>query len=231
MKQVVKGLVLAGTMAVAGSVGADMFGDFIPYIGADYYQAWMKPDKFYKGELPKSYPGATIYIGNKFTENFGVELGFDYSGTKKKMSTTTETGNVGGVAANATVTETAKVSRRGAHLDLVGFLPINECINLFGSVGYGWVKPKISIQNVTVANVAGIPIPTITEQDTLKGKANSVFRLGAGAEWMMTDMFGLRGKVGWETTSALYGTNEADDPKVKVFKDSVTVAVGAFVRF
>ncbi len=220
MKQVVKCLVVAGAMVAASSTVADM-ADVKPYVGVDYYQAWMKG----KGQstiaksttvnnsslVAKSYPGASIYAGIRFAENFGAELGADLSSRKNTN-----------YALNSATTITTKVRRTGGHLDLVGFLPMNDCVDLLASVGAGWLKPKTDVSTVTNGGSAvGV---------SSSSKNRAVFRLGVGASYLFTEMFGVRAKVGYEGTSALR-VNVNNQGDAKIFKDSTTLNVGAFVKF
>ncbi len=234
MKQLAKSLVVISALAAAGSAGADMMGDFNPYVGADYYQAWMRGKSSYNQIFPKSYPGATIYIGNKFTENFGLELGYDWS-AKAKKSWTLPVGTqvFNSTVATSAITGTTKIQRTGFHLDLVGFLPINDCVNLLGSIGYGWVQPKIEITSLTPSANGGNN--NYTAISSLSGKGRSVFRVAVGADWMATDMFGLRAKLGWESTSTLRINGNQQFTNLgyqqKGFKGSTTLAIGAFVKF
>ena len=194
MKNIVTSAVV-GAMLVAGSAAAD-FSDAKPYAGVDYYHAIMKvkSDAAAVAEgrgvkLPKTYPGASVYAGIKFMENFGAELGADFG---KKKFTDADGDKV-------------SVKRNGAHLDLMGFWPLNDCVNLIGSLGAGYLKPKVG-------------------DDKMKGTFFP--RVGAGASYMFTDMFGLRLKANWENTSRL-----KTDDSVKLFKDTVSFTVGAFAQF
>lgn len=223
MKHIVRSLVIAGAVMAASSAGAEtLFGDFNPYVGADYYQVWMKGKDITgvadsgKKLFPKSYPGATLYVGNKFTESFGLELGLDASAQEKKDFS----GSYGVPA--VLFSGTTKVRRTGWHLDVVGFIPMNECVNLLGSIGYGWLRPKTDVESTPAVGIS------------FKAKDHSVVRVGAGADWMATDVFGVRAKLGWETTSMLRFNQTSpgvSDQKVKLFKDSLTLAVGAFFKF
>jgi hypothetical protein len=66
-------------------------------------------------------------------------------------------------------------------------------------------------------------------------KAKNILRLGVGTSYMLTDVFGLRAKLGWEGTKALrLRVTDPDDgtsTSYKAFKDSITVALGLFARF
>lgn len=221
MKQLAKSIVLAGALAVAGSANANFWCDpcFSPYIGADYYQAWMKSKS---NRYAKSFPGATLYVGAKFYENFGLELGWDWSGKKSRSFTKPAGGTFFGFSQANAVSGTTTTRRTGGHLDLVGFLPVCDCVELTGSVGWGWLRPKVSFTNLTgVSNFS------------VSSKSRSVFRLGIGANYMVTDCVGLRAKIGWETTSSLrlQGTVNGSTFTSKPFKDSGTLAIGAFVKF
>ncbi len=230
MKQVAKSLVVVGAMLAAGSAIADMDMDFKPFIGVDYLQAWMEgkgvinnTNVNVKDAFKKSFPGATVYVGSKFTENFGIELGADWSTAKTKSvaGNTNVTGN--------TFTYTNKARREGFHADLVGFLPI-DCWELFGSLGYGSVKMKLSNQAVTSTGTAAQQA-AFNGQFPLSTKRKGVFRVGVGASYMFTDMFGVRAKLGWEGTEALrlqYANGVANS---KAFKNSTTLAAGVFVRW
>ncbi len=230
MKQIAKSLVIAGAIVAASSVSADMMADFNPYIGADYYQAWMKPKGDYNQVLPKDFPGATLYVGTKFHENFGVELGYDWSAQKKKDFNLPANANFFGTVQNA-FSGTAKVRRTGGHLDLVGFLPVAECFDLIGSVGFGWVQTKIDTGTVTNANVSrrGSAV------NSLSGKGRGVFRIGVGGSYMVTEMIGLRAKLGWESTSSLRVNGNQNFTTLGMpnnpYKGTTSLTLGAFVKF
>ncbi len=244
MKQVTKSLVIVGAMLAAGSAVADMDMDFHPFIGVDYLQAWMpakgsittfsnaaRTDTINaKSAFRSSFPGATVYVGSKFTDCFGIELGWDSSlSSKKKTAASPSTSPF-------PYTYTAKVRREGFHADLMGFLPMMDCWNLFGSIGWGSVKAKISDQSLTAAagngNTAAVNQGLLNAGThlPLKSKTKSLLRLGVGASYMFTDMFGVRAKLGWEGTSALR-VKYSNGTSAKLFKDSTTLAVGLFAQF
>jgi opacity protein-like surface antigen len=214
MKNIVKGALVVGAMLVAGSAAAYM-DDVKPYVGVDYYQAYMKAKNgALQNAFPKSYPGASIYAGIKFMENVGAELGADFS--KDKSQTAVFSAGTAGMPAGATSVKN-EVKRNGGHLDLVGFVPLNSCFNLIGSLGAGMLKAKIT----STPNVGSVPVSS---------KTRTVARIGVGASYMLTDMFGLRAKLNWEGTSALKANiNNSGD--VKPFKDTTSFTIGAFAQF
>ena len=238
-----KTLVVAGAMIAAGSAAADL-SDVRYTVGADFVQSWMDGKgnsaqlsgntvggaaTSFKNVLPKSYQGGALYLGARFMENFGVELGGDMSARKKKDWTQAAITN----GAAAVATGTSKIRRTGYHFDLVGFLPVADCMDLFASLGYGFVKAKLDITatGATVNNAAAVAAMNAT-----KAKGKGVFRLGVGASWMFTDMFGLRAKLNWEDTSrlrinepAVVGVSNATSSKA--FKDTTSLSLGVFAKF
>lgn len=216
MKQVVKSIIVVGAMLAAGSAVA-MTDDVKPYIGLDYYQAWMRGTTASGTAdiLPRSYPGATVYVGARFMEYWGIEVGADWSARKKK---TVSFGNTPFGAANLIT----RVRRQGVHADIVGFLPVNECFDLLGFIGFGWVKPKGN----EIITVGG----TTLDDESIGIKGRGVARLGVGASWMVTEMVGLRAKLGWENTRQLR-FDGANSTAQRPFRDTVAMSLGAFVRW
>jgi len=235
MKNVIKNLVVTGALLSTAAANADFMSDINPYIGANYNHVWMKGNNVYGKLFPKSYPGATFYLGTRFHENFAVELGYDVARTKKHNWTQvagTQFGNI--VLPAPSYTGTTKVSRQGGHLDLVGFAKVVENFDLFGSVGFGLVRTKIKFLNITGIPALNNGVLALNSITAGNHKHKGVFRLGLGANYMLTDMVGLQAKVGWETSSNLRVKGDANFmalalPK-KGFKDSLTTAAGIFVK-
>lgn len=230
MKQLAKSMVLASVLTAAGSASADWFDCFCPFVGLDYYQVWMKPKNSWVSIFPKTYPGATFYLGGRFCENLGFEVGYDTS-TRKGMSYVLPRGTRffnGTTVSN--LTAQTKLRRSGAHFDLIGYWPLVECFELFGTIGYGWVQGSIT---TTINNINVDPVASAIISTTLKGR--SVLRLGLGVNYMLTDMIGVRLKGGYETTSSIRakGNNifTTYGFSTKPFKGTATLAAGGFIRF
>lgn len=212
MKKIAKSLVIASSVMATGAAFADV--DFCPYAGVDYYQVWMKGNKgpdALRNVFPKaSYPGASAYVGARFIECLGVELGADWSARRKRDSVF------------ATQALNVKVKRTGGHLDLVGFMPVADCFELLGSLGLGVAKAK------TTATLAGVG-------QSISSKTKGFLRLGIGASYMITDMIGLRAKLGFENTRRLTVTTAAgtlgSNGTFKPFANSTTLSLGAFIKF
>jgi len=192
-----------------------------PYIGLEYKQTWMKGKGDWANILPKSYPGASLFVGSRFNENVGIELG--YSSTKRK-SKSSSTQSLNGVMLNngANVSGSTKVKVYGAYFDINGYLPIDQQFDLIGSVGVALNKAKISY----ASNLAAGDVST---------KSRVLGRLGFGAQAMVNEWVGVRAMARWENNSRLHkgGTIQFDNKSVpaKIFKDAGSLSLGAFVKF
>ena len=157
-----------------------------PYLGLDYTQAWMKPKNDWNFIFPKKFPGASLYLGAQFHENFALEAGFDWS-TKASRSWKLPPAGTPffGTTIITPIQGTAHIRRTGGHIDLVAFLPAVECFELMASIGYGWVQPKITFTGFSVN-------PGNTRNSSalasVSGKGKSLFRAGLGAQYMLTEI-------------------------------------------
>lgn len=221
------------TMTLALSIAsafacADEYDDITPYLGVDFKQAYMKGHGAWKQIFPSTYPGASFYVGTKFHQYFGLELGYDWS-VKQKKEWSLPAGSSFFATPVQGTNGTTKIERNGAYLDVVGFLPIADCLEATGSLGLGWVQTKIESSFSTMTT------PESSALASVAGKGRMLFRVGFGALYMVTDVVGVRAKVGFEGTSALklagnqafstYGYDE------KGFKGTTAFAVGAFFKF
>ncbi len=222
MKQIAKSLLIVGATVCAGSAFAvNVLDDVSPFVGIDYQQRWMNGNADWRKVFPGSFSGGSIYVGGRW-DCFGVELGYDFSGSRNRVRTfgpgeTFFNNNIGG--------NTARTSMQlnGGHIDLIGFLPVTNCIEMMGVIGIGYIFPRI---NTTFDNINGV---------TISGRGTTVARLRFGGNYMVTQCVGIRALVGWESTeylrvktgpilSAFGATN-------KGWKSSVTGSLGVFVKF
>lgn len=229
MKKISQAVVLAGALAGGGSVWADWFDCFCPFMGIDFYEAWMKPQNDWELIFPKAYPGVTLYLGGRFCDNIGFEIGYDTSSRKSRhwelnRSMTVFRGTPGILLRGDT-----KIRRSGAHFDLIGYWPLVECFELFGTIGVGWVQASI---NSSINNISD-PVASALVTTSVKGR--TLLRLGLGVNYMLTDTIGVRFKGGYETTSSLRarGNNAFTNLgfNTKPFKGTGTLAAGLFYRF
>jgi len=231
MKFVAKNVLMLSSLLVVSAVNADMLGSVDPSLGVDYYQTWTRGQSDWKKVFPRSYRGATAYVGARFCQNLGLELGYDMSTrTKKDWSLSGGSTFFNAAVPSTGLTGTTKVRRSGVHLDLLGFLPVADCFDLFASVGVGWVRNKIDVILSTASSSN-----QSSALASVFGKGRSVLRAGVGGSLMVNSMLGLRAKLGWESTSTLrVSGNDAFTSlgyRSKGWKDTTALSIGAFVKF
>lgn len=211
---------------------ADFINDLEPFIGAEFYQVYMRGERNYSKIFPHASPGATIYLGTKLHRCLGIEIGYDWSSrVKRRWGLPGGTLFFNSAVRAGGISGTTKIRRSGGHFDFLGYLPITDCFELFGSIGYGWVQARIH----TILNVPAGNNTMASVISTLTDRGRSVARVGLGASIMLNDYVGLRAKIGWETTSRLrIKGNQNFTPlgfSTKGWKDSVTGSIGTFVKF
>lgn len=226
MKQITKMLFLLSAAVSAGAAEARLI--FEPFAGVDCYHAWSEPKGLYQDIFNKSNPGAAGYLGAKFHRFLGLEIGYINTNRKRTIAP-----NSALFLPGTTITGTVKQIREEGYIDLDIFVPVGiPCLELFGSVGYGIVKPKI-FTDFTAPNTGIGAGPSINLINSLTVKAKGVFRTGLGLRYMATDRVGVRGKFGWEGTSGLQIENPAAVTAAglsdKPFKNSWTINLGVFL--
>jgi len=228
MNRWIRSIMAIGLSSIAVCASADEYDDIAPYLGADFKQSYMKGHGAWKSIFPGTYPGAAFYVGTKFHQYFAIELGYDWSMHQKK-----EWSLPAGSAFFATPVQgtegSTRVERNGAYLDVLGLLPIADCLEMMGSIGMGWVQTKIE------SNFSTMTTPESSALASVAGKGRTVLRVGIGASYMVTDVVGVRAKMGWEGTSALklvgnqaFSTYGYD---TKGFKGTTAFSAGAFFKF
>jgi hypothetical protein len=235
MRQYINRLLMAGSLMAMGCANAEPPIALTPYLGVDYYQVNMKARTFYQQIFPSSFPSVSFYIGTKFHPNFSFEVGYGWSVKKSKQWVVSKGQPIFGSVSNGTFSGKTSIRRSSGYIDLVGYLPVYDICDAFEiifSIGYGWVQSQIA----TTMNILPSPaIPNSSAIASLASKGRSTYRAGVGANYMVTDVYGLRGKVGWENTNTLRirGNNYFDQIGygVRSFKGSITLNLGAFFKF
>lgn len=232
----IKSALIPGILLFASGVNAAMMLDLTPYLGADYAQIWMRGRGSWGDIFPRrDFSGGSVYLGSKFHRNFGIELGYDVS-IRKKRDWTLQPRTIffNGITTEKINARTT-MQRHGAHIDLAGFLHITESFEFVGSLGYGWLKPKLHISTVLSEN--RLPSNSAVAQGltNISGKGRGVVRLGLGLSYMVTEMVGVRTKFTWENTKTLrLAGNQVFNNlgfDVSGFKSATALSLGAFLRF
>lgn len=250
MKRLAKNLLLAGSVFATGAVAANGLDGITPYVGMDGKWQLTRGKGEWKKIVRKEYGGGTVYLGTKYCDRFGLELGFSQTFKRRKTHPFAsgedffENGDTGGAV--------MRVSNKFTtlHVDVNGYIPVTNCWEFIGSVGFGWVKPQVKVRVPVIAgpgiNSLLFTTPGFFPQDaaaltTLHGRYRMALRLGAGLQLMVNKCFGVRSIVRWEGTSAvrLHGNFEGAnrlsilnfDPTRHMFRDTVSVALGVFWNF
>jgi opacity protein-like surface antigen len=91
--------------------------------------------------IQKNEPGVNIFVGARFNQYFGGEIGF---GLIQNASANVQNG---GVASN-------KINNY--YIDLLGFLNIASQVDLVGDLGVGWLQSKANVTNATFVNLSNL---------------------------------------------------------------------------
>jgi len=121
--------------------------------------------------IRKNKPGVNVFLGARFNENLGAEVGFGFI-TKTKGT------------AQGNRQATNKISN--LYADALGFMPVSSKVDLIGSVGLGRMKSKADVAGATFTNKA------------LLNKAKVGVRVGAGAQYNVNENWGTRAMVRYQ---------------------------------
>lgn len=142
------GLVNAQTNKGMGfNLGAELSVINKPSINKDIEAEGFKKNKI----------GMNFFLGSRFDENFGVELGYGF------ITKTKEFGDDGVIA-------THKV--RNMYIDALGYVPVASSVDLIGTVGVGRFKSKLES-----------PEPEDAAFINSANKAKVGLRVGLGAQY------------------------------------------------
>ena len=210
--------------------------DFSLFIGADFEYSLIKASGDWDRVVSKVYSGGNGFAGCRLSEYIGFEIGYEFTGKKDKAhefvlgETFFSLPNTSFIGTNTQI----QTSFNGWHVDLLGFIPLDHCIDLLLIGGYGAMKLKSQFHVLTG------PFPLLNDAIlSINSKGRTFLRLGGGIQWMVTDMTGVRALLRWQNTNRLTirGNSNfgsvliANNISSKIYKDAVTAAVGVFFRF
>lgn len=122
-------------------------------------------------------PGAGLQLGTRLNENAGLEVG--YSWLRKSNSIVSD------VAANVMTNKNLLLKMKNTYVDLLGYVPVANDINLIGSLGFGRLSTKAQVKT----NGVNVPL-TQAAQDATKTKMG--VRFGVGAEYKIDSNISAR---------------------------------------
>ncbi len=106
--------------------------------------------------IQKNELGINAFVGGRFTQYIGMELGFGFI---QDPSAVVQSGG----------TATNKISN--IYLDVLGFMPVAAYVDLVGDLGIGGLKSK--------ANVSGVTFNNLSELN----KVQVSYRIGGGIQY------------------------------------------------
>jgi len=177
MRNKLIGSVLSVALLSAGSAFAlDIDPKF--YVGGELQATKFKPKKEVSKaleendlKLKQSKAGAGVFVGSRLNENFGVEAGYSLLG---KIKIVRKNGNE---EANDALT----AKNRNIHADILGYLPINENVDVIGSIGVGQLKTTFKNKDIQKAL-----------KDSGAKMQKTGLRLGLGAQYKFDENIGAR---------------------------------------
>lgn len=226
---------VAAAMLLASSlpVSAEMCSSFNPYVGADAQYRYMPFEKDFGGNIfKKTSPQANFFVGNRFNEYFGLELGYSTSKKVKRDVTLPEGSILAGTdptpigAGTDAVHSTSKIS--GFSVTALGFLPVPtiDCLEVVGSLGLTRLKAKLFY------NELGNTVNPITDGIRTFSARKTVMRLGGGVQYALTEHLSIRGLVNWENTRRFQNVKSRESalPVLKL-KNSIIYSLGLQFSF
>lgn len=182
----------------------------------------------------RKYLEGNVYGGMKFTDYFGVEIGYRESAKKRSKSANEADQMELGDTIPAGVNYSSNlVQIKAPYINLVGYLPIckESGTELLGSVGFAhtWVRLRhrptgIQVGPFSQAQQNGL-------QDDFK-KEKFILQVKAGIQQLITCNFGIRAVVGWENTSKFKNIKSIQNDALRAsLKNSTTYGLGAFFNF
>ena len=191
MKTIIKlSIGLAMIAGFAPAAQANESFNFKPYVGFDLqHQALDYNSSMDMGGgialdgdkvLEDGLNGLNIHIGNRFNKHLGAELGYFRT---RNESTNIAAGDSVGPGVVAAAPFQTKVQLQGITLDALGYLPLgqSERFELIGTAGVSWIKADAELDGVS------------------DDSSELGFRLGAGAQFNVTEQINLRGLVRYQS--------------------------------
>lgn len=178
------------------------FFEWCPFAGADYRWFFTGGSGPVRHILPDSYPGGTIYVGSKFHEIFGLELGYNRTARRHKTRLTRPRNQHGSARL------TSYSIDANFYFQIVPF-----CWEMFGGPGIESMKARIRVDGPFIGQ---------TSQFDTRGH---VWRFGVGTQYIFPNSIGVRALGRYESTELLKINGE------KIMKTSLSASLGLFYKF
>lgn len=191
--------------------------DSHPFIGIDAQDRHMGFREDFGGNLfKKNLPQLDAYVGVRFLQYFGLQVGYQESKTKPRTANFGPGDIILGIPLlpGEDQIHYSETRIRGTHLDLLGFFPVclDWNLELFGSVGI--TRNALALED-RITNFGGevVENPLVRTYDVKKTGA----RASIGIQKIFCQHIGIRGLVVWENTSRFQNLRSLEVP------DSVSI--------
>ena len=235
-----KSLILSSLpiMVLASSwAHGDTFSDLKPYAGLE--AQWRHTDfqknqghNLFKTDLPQG----NAFLGIHINDFLGLEAGYE-SSTKRHHTVKLPAGalvNFRPLDTNTTYTSTAKI--QGAHISLVGRMPVSDDhrLNIIGLAGVAHLKSHLTYRVLSAYDPAArAMVAQATNAGTFK-KTKNVLRLGLGIEHFINEHWGVRATYLWENTHRIKASSTSAVRGISStlqLRNTSVYSLGAFYRF
>ncbi len=202
--------------------------ELTPYMG---FNAQIRHFAFKKnygeGVFESNIPQGEIIAGLKINPHFGLELGYLRSMERHKKSTIYYPEQLfGNTITDGYVRGTSSTRIDGYSVNLLGFFPVRENIQLLGSVGIARLRIKLCYMPLAIQSATfGPDLVQEFTKDFLKSKY--IPQVKMGVQYMLTQTVGLKALAGWEGTKRFnLLRNKQGSPARVSLKDSYTLGLG-----
>ena len=228
-KPVIAAGVFGLAVASSGVASADYFDNVKFYVGGgldynNYGKSQSVKDAFNTSNKTNGMGLLVPVLGVKFNENIGLEAGYSFN-KKFKFSGSSDDliAAVGPLAVNTKVNVSYNVKVRNAYLDLMGYMPIVDQVELIGGIGLGRLMLKGNTLNVSLANIG-----SGTAAVNVKNKFG--WRAKLGAQYNITNNFGARVMATYQNVASKI-TIPAIGESGKIVKNIKTIGLAALYTF
>lgn len=207
-----------------------------PYLGINAELRHMGYKKGFGTNLFKQdLPQANLYIGLKFSDWFGVELGYKQTDKKSKTAANGEGIFELGrpIPIGATNVSENTVQIKAPYINLIGFLPVCDeyPLQLFGFFGVTRMSVKLKFQRtkldeeVLTASVREFLVRDFSHRRT-------IVQVGTGLQYGIFNCLSVRTQIGWENTAKFNNlTNKQNTGYRASLKNSIIYSIGIIWNF
>ena len=192
-----------------------------PYLGVEYQYQHSARAKIWRKFMPADFNVTSVFFGNKYHKNFGIELGY-YHTLKKSQNSATFADGLG-----HNVTVFGQMRNKGFSFDWNIYYPLDVNFNLMGIFGLATYHPMIQV--VSDRTALGQAFSRIS------GRNKTIFRPGVGVEYF-NKCWGARARILAPFTQELYVNVDKYGKQIvnldkKAFKQTFLFTVGVFYIF